>query len=335
MMAARQAVRTRRAWRSSKLLLFTGVRGRKMLRSSPLEDASMLLPDLLLLAVVFDDVFLVGGVDLIGASSATHHVLGRGNVSGLDDVVATPPVEAIQRGVTPVADEVVPSPVAVDEVPSEAIRYLVRSAKGADLFGVLRTGDPLACIGTDDEGQSGQGRSSREQYGQTCSHKYSGRSLHVVLLSAPLSLENPLSDSVIQGPRRRSRPSAFPSKRTAVGVGLYLAHLPARAVFEVPKPEVVTYEYESLLYCHPLSSQPVVYRKECFGADIATQMLGGFFVSEGRRGVLHASGFRVVPTHEKSSFSCPKEASKGGCLPPGRCKIRCLRIHSAQEHRTH
>jgi hypothetical protein len=45
-----------------------------------------------------------------------------------------------------------------------------------------------------------------------------------------------------------------------------LAHLPARTVFEVPQPEVVPYEYESLLYCHPLSSQPVVYRKECFGA---------------------------------------------------------------------
>src|SRR5215208_7966239 len=97
---------------------------------------------------------------------------------------------------------------------------------------------------------------------------------------------------------------------------------------------MVTHEYESLLYCHPLSSQPVVYRKECFGADIATQTLGGFFVSEGRRGLLHASGFRVIPTHKDFSFSCPKEASKGGCLPPGRCKIRCLRIHSAQEHRT-
>ena len=36
----------------------------------------------------------------------------------------------------------------------------------------------------------------------------------------------------------------------------------------MPKPEVVAYEYESLLYCHPLCSQPVVYRKECFGADI-------------------------------------------------------------------
>ena len=36
-----------------------------------------------------------------------------------------------------------------------------------------------------------------------------------------------------------------------------LAYLPARAVFEVPKPEVVPYEYESLLYSHPLSSQPV------------------------------------------------------------------------------
>jgi len=81
-----------------------------------------------------------------------------------------------------------------------------------------------------------------------------------------------------------------------------LAYLPARAVFEVPKPEVVPYEYESLLYCHPLSSQPVVDRQECFGADIATQTLGGFFVSDGRRGILHASGYRVVPMHEKFSF---------------------------------
>src|SRR5829696_1970179 len=81
-----------------------------------------------------------------------------------------------------------------------------------------------------------------------------------------------------------------------------LAYLPARAVFEVPKPEVVPYEYESLLYCHPLSSQPVVDRKKCFGADIATQTLGGFFVSDGRRGILHASGYRVVPMHEKSPF---------------------------------
>jgi hypothetical protein len=76
-----------------------------------------------------------------------------------------------------------------------------------------------------------------------------------------------------------------------------LAYLPARAVFEVPKAEVVPYEYESLLYCHPLSSQPVVDRQECFGADIATQPLGGFFVSDGRRGILHASGYRVVPMH--------------------------------------
>jgi hypothetical protein len=79
----------------------------------------------------------------------------------------------------------------------------------------------------------------------------------------------------------------------------------------VPKPEVVAYEYESLLYCHPLSSQPVVDRQECFGADIATQTLGGFFVSDGRRGILHASGYRVVPMHEKFSFPLPKGAPKG------------------------
>src|SRR5215213_6619620 len=30
----------------------------------------------------------------------------------------------------------------------------------------------------------------------------------------------------------------------------------------------------------------------------------------------------------------PKGTPKGGFLPPGHCKIRCLRIHSAQEHRT-
>jgi hypothetical protein len=47
---------------------------------------------------------------------------------------------------------------------------------------------------------------------------------------------------------------------------MLLVHLPARAVFEVPQPEVVPYEYESLLYSHPLGSQPVVYRQECFGA---------------------------------------------------------------------
>jgi hypothetical protein len=103
----------------------------------------------------------------------------------------------------------------------------------------------------------------------------------------------------------------------------------------VPKPEVVTYEYESWLYCHPFSSQPVIYRQECFGADIATQTLGGFFVSWGRRDILHASGFRVVPMHEKISFPFPKGTPegvpKGGFLSSGRCKIRCLRIHSAQK----
>ena len=117
-----------------------------------------------------------------------------------------------------------------------------------------------------------------------------------------------------------------------------LAPLPARAVFEVPEPEVMAYEYESLLYCHPLSSQPVVYCKECFGADIATQTLGGFFVRDGRRGIIHYSGFRVVPMHENFSFPFPKGAPKcvpkGGFLPPGRCKIRCLMTHRAQEHPT-
>jgi hypothetical protein len=96
-----------------------------------------------------------------------------------------------------------------------------------------------------------------------------------------------------------------------------LAYLSARAVFEVPKPEVVPYEYESLLYCHPLSSQPVVDRQECFGADIATQTLGGFFVSDGRRGILHASGYRVVPTHEKFSFPFPKGTPKEVYLREG------------------
>jgi hypothetical protein len=80
----------------------------------------------------------------------------------------------------------------------------------------------------------------------------------------------------------------------------------------VPKPEVVPYEYESLLYCHPLSSQPVVDRQECFGADIATQTLGGFFVSDGRRGILHASGYRVVPMHEKFSFPFPPKGTPKG-----------------------
>jgi hypothetical protein len=88
----------------------------------------------------------------------------------------------------------------------------------------------------------------------------------------------------------------------------------------VPKPEVVTYEYESLLYCHPLCSQPVVYRKECFGADIAPQTLGGFFVSEGRRGVLYASGFRVIPMHKYFSFPFPKGVPKGGFLSSGAAK---------------
>jgi hypothetical protein len=85
----------------------------------------------------------------------------------------------------------------------------------------------------------------------------------------------------------------------------------------VPKPEVVPYEYESLLYCHPLSSQPVVDRQECFGADIATQTLGGFFVSDGRRGILHASGYRVVPMHEKFSFPFPKGTPKEVYLREG------------------
>ena len=65
---------------------------------------------------------------------------------------------------------------------------------------------------------------------------------------------------------------------------------------------MVPYEYWSLLYCHSLGSQPVVYRKECFGGEVATQTLGGFFVSGGRRGVLHASGFRVVPTQSNPPF---------------------------------
>ena len=61
-----------------------------------------------------------------------------------------------------------------------------------------------------------------------------------------------------------------------------LAHLPARTVLKVPKLEVVAHEYESLLYGHPLSSQPIVYRKECFGAEVPTQLLSCLFVIRGR-----------------------------------------------------
>src|SRR5215212_3867885 len=99
-----------------------------------------------------------------------------------------------------------------------------------------------------------------------------------------------------------------------------LPYLPARAVFEVPEPEVVPYEYESLLYCHPLCSQPVIDRKECFGADTATQTLGGFFVRDGRRGILHYSGFRVVPMHEIFSLPFPKGVPKKGFYHQGVAK---------------
>jgi hypothetical protein len=74
----------------------------------------------------------------------------------------------------------------------------------------------------------------------------------------------------------------------------------------VPQPEVVSYEYESLLYCHPLSAQPVAYRQEGLGAEVATQTPGGFFVGGRRRDVFHTSGFRVLPMHENVSFPLPK-----------------------------
>jgi hypothetical protein len=73
-----------------------------------------------------------------------------------------------------------------------------------------------------------------------------------------------LDSARLEGTRRFFRGSRV-SSRGSYRVTL-LAHLPARTVFEVPQPEVVPYEYESLLYCHPLSSQPVVYGKEYFGA---------------------------------------------------------------------
>ncbi len=112
----------------------------------------MLLPSLHPLAAAPDYIGLVG-IDGIGAGSAAHHVLDRGNVPGLDDVVATPPVEAVRGGVPAVAYEVVRSPAAVEEVSSQAVGDLVRSAEAADLFSVPRAGNPLCGIGADDEGQ--------------------------------------------------------------------------------------------------------------------------------------------------------------------------------------
>src|SRR5215212_4946018 len=76
---------------------------RGVLGSSPLEDTSMLLPDLHPLAATSANVGLVS-VDGVSAAAANHYILDRRNVSGLDDVVARPPVEAIQRGVSAVAD---------------------------------------------------------------------------------------------------------------------------------------------------------------------------------------------------------------------------------------
>jgi hypothetical protein len=82
---------------------FSEVRRHRVLGSSPLEDASMLLPDLHPLASTYANVGLVR-VDGVSAAAANHYILDRRNVSGLDDVVARPPIEAIQRGVSAVAD---------------------------------------------------------------------------------------------------------------------------------------------------------------------------------------------------------------------------------------
>jgi hypothetical protein len=54
----------------------------------------MFLPNPHPLAVASEDVGLIS-INGVGATAATHHVLDRGNVSGLDEVVAATAVEAI------------------------------------------------------------------------------------------------------------------------------------------------------------------------------------------------------------------------------------------------
>src|SRR5215204_2059531 len=71
------------------------------------------LPGLHLLTVASDNVSLVS-VDGISVGAATHHVLDGRDVPRLEDILATPPVEAIHRGVTGSAHKVVPSNATVD-----------------------------------------------------------------------------------------------------------------------------------------------------------------------------------------------------------------------------
>ena len=64
--------------------------------SPSLEDASSLLPNPHPLACTPENVGLVG-IEGIGARAADHHVLNGRNVPRLEEVVASPAVEAIQE----------------------------------------------------------------------------------------------------------------------------------------------------------------------------------------------------------------------------------------------
>src|SRR5215212_5980427 len=78
------------------------------------------LPGLHLLTVASDIVSLVS-VDGVSAWAATHHVLDGRDIPRLQDILATPPVEAIHRGVAGSGDKVVPSSATVDQVCAQAV----------------------------------------------------------------------------------------------------------------------------------------------------------------------------------------------------------------------
>src|SRR5215211_170297 len=78
------------------------------------------LPDIHPLTVASHNVSLVS-VDGISAGAATHHVLDGRDVPRLEDILATPPVVAIHRGVAGSADKVVPSNATVDQVCAQVV----------------------------------------------------------------------------------------------------------------------------------------------------------------------------------------------------------------------
>src|SRR5215213_4744530 len=88
------------------------------------ETGSEGLPGLHPLAVASDDVGFIG-VDGVCACAAAHGVLDGGDIPRLNDVAAAASVEAVNRSIAALPDQVVRAPVAVDGVPSGPVADLV------------------------------------------------------------------------------------------------------------------------------------------------------------------------------------------------------------------